>query len=652
MSSVVGLQNVGLFAHGCLLQCWQWQSEKHAVCQTSPAGGRNAVTHCHAIRYCDPQNSRRQDRRDNSPRLIWMLFANPDTSTSYVEVASRSALWRFCHRRRDRIAATRWLAHRRCRWMRMSAHARDRQSLARSPIMTFFARTHTAALLVAVLAIPAAAHAQTAWHEGFEGPQPSWRDAGGNAQYRVLQHQRLQGNAHTGNGCEWLQIEGDGGSHVYFAHDVGRPRIIDELAPSVWIKSDRPGPHLAVRVVLPRTIDPRSGRPVATILTGAAYTDVGRWQQLQLGRNPHPADPPNPRPAHAARAAGRRPRSLSRRRAAERLRRAGRDQRLDRRSRSGRARGHRRGQPPLSGHVRLPPARHRARRWCPSVCRRFRPTGRGDRSFPPDGRLGIRRDGPVAPASDPAPRRTVKLVGSVLLVDGRPMFPRVIQHRGEPLAVLKKIGFNAVWLQRLPAPELLEEADRLGLWLICPPPRALTPIAEIGPAFDSVLAWDLGNDLTEADLEADAALGRTGAGGRSPRQPAAGLPPADRPARLQPAGRPAADRPPAAGHESGDERLRHVGPPAAVAGQAGHARLDHRADAAQRGVAPAACSPWSPAPRRRCACRPNRSGSWPTRPWPRAAAGWCSSPIRRWTRPTPTRSSGRWPSNCSTWSWN
>ena len=91
--------------------------------------------------------------------------------------------------------------------------------------------------------------------------------------------------AHAGSGCEWLQIEA-AGSQVYFAHDVGRPRIIDELAPSVWIKSDRPGPHLAVRVVLPRTIDPRSGRPVATILVGAAYTDVGRWQQLQLGGIP------------------------------------------------------------------------------------------------------------------------------------------------------------------------------------------------------------------------------------------------------------------------------------------------------------------------------------------------------------------------------
>ena len=63
---------------------------------------------------------------------------------------------------------------------------------------------------------------------------------------------------------------------------------------------------------------------------------------------------------------------------------------------------------------------------------------------------------PPAPPPTPvmfAPRHTVKLDRSLLLVDDRPMLPRVIQHRGEPLEVLKKIGFNAVWLQRLPAPK-------------------------------------------------------------------------------------------------------------------------------------------------------------------------------------------------------
>ena len=109
------------------------------------------------------------------------------------------------------------------------------------------------------------------------------------------------------------------------------------------------------------------------------------------------------------------------------------------------------------------------------------------------------------------------------------MFPRIVQYRGEPLGLLQQLGFNAVWLAQPPATEMLDEANRLGLWLVCPPPRpvvtaegpgarppvagqaslsdgehtALLPAAlgEIGPQFDCVLAWDLGSDLTAADLE-------------------------------------------------------------------------------------------------------------------------------------------------------
>ena len=33
---------------------------------------------------------------EKPPRLIWMPFANPDTSSTYVDVGSRPAVWRFC----------------------------------------------------------------------------------------------------------------------------------------------------------------------------------------------------------------------------------------------------------------------------------------------------------------------------------------------------------------------------------------------------------------------------------------------------------------------------------------------------------------------------------------------------------------------------
>ena len=133
----------------------------------------------------------------------------------------------------------------------------------------------------------------------------------------------------------------------------------------------------------------------------------------------------------------------------------------------------------------------------------------------------------IVPAASQADRRhTVKLVGSVLRVDGRPMFPRAVQHRGEPLAVLKSMGFNTVWLQRLPAPEMLEEADRLGLWLICPPPRDGDADGRHRPGVRSRAGLGLGQRSDRRRTGIDAALGRPGPGGGPSREPADDLPPA------------------------------------------------------------------------------------------------------------------------------
>ena len=52
--------------------------------------------------------------------------------------------------------------------------------------------------------------------------------------------------AGAANGCSW---PGDSGTSAYISHDVGRPRVIEELLPSVWIMSDRPGLQFAADVV-------------------------------------------------------------------------------------------------------------------------------------------------------------------------------------------------------------------------------------------------------------------------------------------------------------------------------------------------------------------------------------------------------------------
>jgi hypothetical protein len=107
---------------------------------------------------------------------------------------------------------------------------------------------------------------------------------------------------------------------------------------------------------------------------------------------------------------------------------------------------------------------------------------------------------------DSPPRPGVQLSGSVLLLDGQPLLPRVIEYQGEPLALVKQLGFNAIWLRQVPPPQLCDQAQRLGLGLVCPPPRpanadAPAALGQFGPEFQPVLAWDLGHDLIGEQLD-------------------------------------------------------------------------------------------------------------------------------------------------------
>ncbi|NIP86759.1 MAG: hypothetical protein GTO03_14845, partial [Planctomycetales bacterium] len=75
----------------------------------------------------------------------------------------------------------------------------------------------------------------------------------------------------------------------------------------------------------------------------------------------------------------------------------------------------------------------------------------------------------------------------MLWADGVPFFPRMIEYQGEPLARLKQLGFNTVKFPDFPAEDLRVEAQRLGLWLVCPPPAAASA-APSGPDCQRVLA--------------------------------------------------------------------------------------------------------------------------------------------------------------------
>ena len=89
---------------------------------------------------------------------------------------------------------------------------------------------------------------------------------------------------------------------------------------------------------------------------------------------------------------------------------------------------------------------------------------------------------------------------TVVLVDDKPFFCRSIQHNGESFDFLKSIGFNTIQLTAPATDKQLRDAQRLGVWIVCPPP-ASAPIRNISTKYDSVLAWSLGEDLVGRDLQ-------------------------------------------------------------------------------------------------------------------------------------------------------
>jgi hypothetical protein len=318
------------------------------------------------------------------------------------------------------------------------------------------------------------ASAQSPWLESFESPTPSWKVAEADAPYRELRHERSSVKANTGGWSEHLRLTVGAGTTLLLAHDTPQFRVIDELSPSVYVLANRPGVQLKVRVVFPRAVDPVSGRPETVLLRGDATTQAGVWQQLKV------ADLRT---------------ELTREARLLRFR-IGRD--VDVRE-------------AYIDRVLLDVFSGQGETdvWIDDLAMRggvesggIQPVAYNERPAGPPG-------GPNEP-----PVGRVRMRGPVLLVDNRPFLPRMIEYRGEPLRFLKERGFNAIRLTVPPGPQLLAEAQALGLWIVSPPPpvsgatdpNALEGGYSIGEEYAGVLAWDLGHDLAARDLDRTAQL--------------------------------------------------------------------------------------------------------------------------------------------------
>lgn len=313
--------------------------------------------------------------------------------------------------------------------------------------------------LICTLVLVGHLSAQSVTSEGFDSDEPTWHITQAQGNYRLESQQRVAEGAHSGAACELVVLQAAAGSQIELGLDITPARIIQEFTPSVWLRSDRARPRLSARVVFPHSRDPRTRQPLTRLIAGPTYADVGQWRRLQLVNVPTLV-------AQAAR--------------------------------------------PLQAELGGRFDAHEA--YIDRLVLSVVGAGGSTRLWIDDLELPglVTAEGVAAATTSRAegsPHR-IELSGPVLLVDGLPLLPRVIEYQGEPLSTLRTLGFNAVKLRSPPSDELLAEARRAGLWLVCPPPRGPATDAddedaaiEIDDRYAPVVAWDLGQGQTTDELD-------------------------------------------------------------------------------------------------------------------------------------------------------
>ncbi len=315
------------------------------------------------------------------------------------------------------------------------------------------------------LAQPSATALAPALLDNMDGASTKLQLLDSRSNFRVAQRSIDRASYRFGSGAERIQLRAPAGESAQVAYAIGKAPIIRELRLSADLSSNRTGVRLAARIVLPRSINASTGQPFALLVRGSMISAGRSWQQLTLDNLPQ----------HLASHA--------------RVARAKHRQALDERGAY------------VSHLIFLTPGGagitellvDRIRAFGVVTTNHSAPLAAGIPKFtaPRSSAPGLQRPGLASASTSPhnAKKQGVRV-------------PRIIQWQGEPFENLRQLGFNTLAMDRMPTEQELQQAERLGLALFCPPPPPdLLSAKAITAKHNSILAWNLGELLSSGDLE-------------------------------------------------------------------------------------------------------------------------------------------------------
>jgi hypothetical protein len=327
----------------------------------------------------------------------------------------------------------------------------------------------------AMILVGAAAAALAGWRAGdvrgenaeppvlldhMDGARPAFRLLAAPPGVRLVRQAIENGHGDFGT-AERIELAVPAGVSAPLAYGLPPAPVIDDLRLDVWAWCNRAGMQLAATVVLPRSSDEQTKRPRELVVRSGVAASGGKWERMTLTNLRVELE----RQARVARV------------------RFGPD--VDTRGAY------------VNQLVILAPGGTEATElWVDRIevhgpLRPGRAAVAGASSEIDLAAAWNAAGANAASSSSAAPR-------------GKPpAVPRIIQWQGEPWELMRKLGFDAVWMGRLPNEMELAEANRLGLWLICPPPSVVALRAHgLGDDYAGVLAWDLGELAAESDVAA------------------------------------------------------------------------------------------------------------------------------------------------------
>lgn len=262
----------------------------------------------------------------------------------------------------------------------------------------------------------------------FTGREPTWivrRDRS----VRLVRHMR---HAQKGGSYEYVRLNVPRRrTTITFEHRLPPAEVIDDLKVSLRFNCTQPGATIALRLVFPETIDPRTRRPLTALLPGDRDTTRSKWRTLTVG--------------------------ISRKRIQSIIRRLREELKDPKISDEGMT---------VAGVVvtltAAPGDLHAG----------FAELRYGPIVEPIDSKSKKSESKPrVRPIAHTATtRHPVEFRLDRLRVDGYPFFPRMVAWHRERPADLAEAGYNVVWIPRYNDAKLIRDLRDAGLWMMSSPP--------------------------------------------------------------------------------------------------------------------------------------------------------------------------------------